>query len=98
VQIWHLALISFFGGCAWSFNIPARQSLVPNVVPLGEVMNAVALQSSGFQITAIIGPAVAGLLIAVIGAGGVFLANSALFVIVLFCHLAAAPPAKGGRR
>lgn len=84
VQVWHLALISFLGGCAWSFNIPARQSLVPNVVPRGEVMNAVALQSSGFQMTAIIGPTVAGLLIAIIGAGGVFLVNSALFVFVLF--------------
>src|SRR3990170_174160 len=83
-QVWQLALISFLGGWAWAFNIPARQSLIPNVVPEGEVMNAVALQASGFQMTAIVGPSIAGLLIAVVDAGGVFLVNSALFVLVLF--------------
>src|SRR3990172_7034296 len=50
-QVWQLALISFLGGWAWAFNIPARQSLIPNVVPEGEVMNAAALQASGLPMT-----------------------------------------------
>jgi MFS family permease len=67
LQLWHLFAFSLLTGVAWAFNMPVRQSVVPNLVPERHLMNALALNSAGFNITRIAGPSLAGLLISELG-------------------------------
>jgi len=83
LKVWHIFLFTLITGIAWSFNEPVRQSLVPNVVPKEDLMNAVALNSAGFNLTKIIGPALGGVLIALFGAAGNFFVQSAAYIGVL---------------
>lgn len=81
-QIWHLFLFTFLTGISWAFNMPVRQSVVSNVVPRDDLMNAVALNSAGNNITRIIGPSIGGLLIAYLGSANNFFLQSAIYLIV----------------
>ncbi len=83
LQVWHLFLFTLITGIAWSFNEPVRQSLIPNVVPKEELMNAVALNSAGFNLNKVIGPALGGLLIALFGAAGNFFVQGVAYMCVL---------------
>ncbi len=67
LQVWFLFAFALITGVAWAFNNPVRQSIVPNLVPKHELMNALALQSAGFNITRILGPALAGVILAYLG-------------------------------
>lgn len=62
---------------------PARQSIVSDLVPPEQVVNAVALNSANFNAARLVGPAVAGVMIAMWGPGPVFLVNALTFVIML---------------
>jgi MFS family permease len=85
VEFWHLMVLSFFSGIAFSFNMPARQAAIPNLVPRDLMMNAMSLSSSAMNATRIVAPAVGGLLIAPIGIGGGFAVLTVLYAIsVLF--------------
>ncbi len=79
VEVWHLFVFTLLTGVFWSFNMPVRQSVVPNLVPKEDLMNAMALNSAGFNVTRILGPSIAGLLIANVGAGGNFYLQSAAY-------------------
>ena len=93
LEVWHLFLFTFITGIAWSFSDPARQSLVPNVVPKEDLMNAVALHSSGFNLMKVVGPSVGGLLIAWFGAADNFFVQSAAYLGVLVTiYLMHVPP------
>src|SRR5919106_254074 len=70
--VWNIIVFSLLTGVAWAFNMPVRQSVVPNLVPRSALMNALALNSAGFNVTRIIGPSLAGVLIAGIGIAGNF--------------------------
>ena len=70
IAYWHLFLLAFSAGTVFSLNMPARQALVPLLVPKHQLMNAVSLQMSGMNLTRILAPATAGLLIAPLGALG----------------------------
>src|SRR5206468_2010583 len=70
-------------GCVTAFDAPARQTFVSELVGEADLSNAVALNSTSFNAARMIGPAVAGTLIAAVGAGWVFLVNAASFVAVL---------------
>jgi MFS family permease len=83
VQLWHVYLFALLLGCVAAFDAPARQVFVSALVDTPNLPNAVALNSATFNIARMIGPAVAGLLIAVIGTGWVFLINAATFGAVL---------------
>ena len=87
LQVWHLFLFTLLTGVVWAFNNPVRQSIVPNLVPKHELMNALALQSAGFNITRILGPALAGIILAHLGGGENFslqtLAYVGVFMMVL---------------
>ncbi|MGE3961572.1 MAG: MFS transporter [Dehalococcoidia bacterium] len=80
VEVWHLFAFSLVSGIAWALNMPVRQSVVPTTVPREDMMNAMALNSAGFNITRIAGPALAGLMIAQIGPGENFLIQSAAYL------------------
>lgn len=72
VTVWHIVAIAVLAGVVWSVGDPTIMAIVPRVVPLEDLMNAVALSSTAWQVSRFIGPAVAGALIGVIGTGGCF--------------------------
>ncbi len=83
VHIWHIVAISLLLGVVNAFDIPARQVFVAQTVDRPDLMNAIALNSSMFNGARIIGPAVAGLLVASVGEGWCFLINSVSYVAVI---------------
>lgn len=83
LEVWHLFFFTVISGTAWSFNEPVRQSLVPNLVPKDDLMNAIALHSSGFNLMKVFGPSLGGLLIAWSGPAGNFFVQSAAYLGVL---------------
>jgi len=86
VQLWHVYVFAFLLGCVSAFDSPARQTFVSELVVEADLGNAVGLNSTSFNAARMIGPAVAGLLIAAVGSGWVFLLNAASFAAVL-CSL-----------
>jgi len=86
VQLWHVYVFAALLGCVTAFDSPARQTFVSDLVVESDVSNAVALNSTSFNAGRLIGPAVAGVLIATVGSGWVFLINAASFMAVL-CSL-----------
>ncbi|MFE6390323.1 MFS transporter, partial [Nocardiopsis dassonvillei] len=78
-QVWHVYLFAFVLGMITVLDNPGRQAFVPEMVEREHLSNAIALNSASFQLGRVTGPAVAGLLIAVIGSGPVFLINGASF-------------------
>lgn len=86
VQLWHVYAFAFLLGCVTAFDAPARQTFVSELVGESDLSNAVALNSTSFNAARMIGPAIAGVLIAIVGSGWVFLINAASFVAVL-CSL-----------
>lgn len=88
VELWHVYGIALLLGCATAFDMPARQTFVTELVPDTHLTNAVALNSTSFQTARLVGPAIAGVLIALVGTGWVFLINGLSFVAVLLAILA----------
>jgi MFS family permease len=86
VQLWHVYVFAFLLGSAAAFDAPARQTFVSELVVEADLSNAVALNSTSFNAARMIGPAVAGILLASVGSGWVFLINAASFGAVL-CSL-----------
>jgi MFS family permease len=84
VELWHVYVFAFLLGCAAAFDAPARQTFVSELVREAHISNAVALNSTSFNAARMIGPALAGILIAGFGAGWVFLLNAVSFGAVLF--------------
>jgi MFS family permease len=89
VRLWHVYLFALLFGCASAFDAPARQTFVGELVGDADLSNAVALNSTSFNAGRMIGPAVAGLVIAGVGTGWAFLANGISFfaVLVSLCAL-----------
>jgi MFS family permease len=87
VHLWHVYVFAFLLGCVTAFDSPARQTFVAELVGDADLSNAVALNSTSFNAGRMIGPAVAGVLIAAVGSGWAFLINAASFIAVL-CALA----------
>ena len=83
VQLWHVYVFAFLFGSVVAFDAPARQTFVSELVGETDLSNAVALNSMSFNSARMIGPAVAGLLIAGVGTGWVFLINALSFAAVL---------------
>ena len=83
VQLWHVYVLAFLQGCAAAFDAPVRQTFVAELVGDEDLSNAVALNSTSFNAARMIGPAIAGLMIAWVGTGWAFLFNGASFGAVL---------------
>jgi MFS family permease len=83
VKLWEVYVFAFLQGCVAAFDAPARQTFVAELVGEEDLSNAVALNSTSFNAARMIGPAMAGVLIAAVGTGWVFLVNGASFVAVL---------------
>ncbi len=83
VQLWHVYVFALLLGIVSAFDGPARQTFVSELVNETDLPNAVALNSASFNAARMIGPAVAGVLIAGVGSGWVFIINAASFAAVL---------------
>jgi MFS family permease len=101
VRVWHLMAIAALLGIVNAFDIPARQSFVAGLVAREDLQNAIALNSSMFNGARVVGPAIAGVLVAAVGEGWCFFANAVSYIAVIAGLLlmrvprtpAAAPPA-----
>ena len=82
INIWLIYLLTAIQAVAAAFDLPARQALVPNLVPARDLPNAFSLQSIAAQTGAIVGPALGGLVIAYLGQAYVYLINAVSFLAV----------------
>lgn len=82
-EYWHVAVLGLLLGFANVVDLPARQSFIMEMVGKNDVVNAVALNSAAFNAARIVGPAVAGLLIARLGLAPAFLLNSVGFAVII---------------
>jgi len=98
IALWHIYLLTAIQAVAISFDSPARQSLVPNLVPAKDLSNAFSLSSIAQQTGAIIGPALTGFVIAYGGLGYTYLINAISFVAVLVALLFIGPVAQDFKR
>ncbi len=83
VQIWHILVLALMLGITNALDMPARQSFVVEMVGREDLPNAVALNSSLFNMARLVGPGLGGLLIALLGVAPLFLLNAISFVPVL---------------
>jgi MFS family permease len=83
IKIWDLCLIVFLSGTVMAFDIPARQAFIVQLVGKPDLPNAIALNSSLFNATRVMGPAVGGVVIAALGMANCFYLNAASFLAVL---------------
>jgi MFS family permease len=80
IQVWHIIVLDFVMGALFAVDQPARQAFLPELVSGDVLANAIALNSAAFQVARVVGQAVAGVLIAAIGAGGAMMINAATFL------------------
>ncbi len=88
VQAWHIAILALLLGCVNTVDMPTRQAFVVEMVGRDDVVNAVALNSAAFNAARIIGPAIAGLIIGLVGIAMCFLLNGLSYVAVIVGLLA----------
>ena len=82
-HVWPIFILTSIASAAWAFDTPARQSLMPALVPAKDFPNAVSLSMLMFQVGMILGPALAGFLLASRGPGLVYAFNAVSFVAVI---------------
>ena len=80
-QFWHGYIVVLTSGMGWSFDMPARRSIVLDLTGRGSVTNAMALDSVGMHASRMVGPALAGVLIATVGAAGSFAVIVTLYIV-----------------
>src|SRR5947209_2777371 len=83
VQVWHVVVLAALTGVVNAFDIPARQAFVVDMVSREDLLNAIALNSSMFNGARVIGPALAGIVVAAVGEGWCFFANGVSFIAVI---------------
>ncbi len=83
IQFWHVIVLVLFLGTVNTVNQTARHSLINNLVPRDDLMNAIALNSSMANLAKIIGPSVGGVLISIIGVAGCLFVNAVSFLAII---------------
>jgi MFS family permease len=83
LHVWPIFLLTSIASAAWAFDTPARQALMPTLVPLKDFPNAVSLSMLMFQVGLIVGPPLAGFVMASHGPALVYTINAASFVAVI---------------
>jgi MFS family permease len=83
VHVWHVFVLASLLGVVNAFDIPGRQSFLVDMVGKEDLMNAIALNSSMFNGARVIGPAIAGILVAKIGEGWCFFGNAVSYIAVI---------------
>ena len=95
IHIWHLLTAAFLLGISASFEMPADSALVPELVDKENIANAIAVDRSIFHGTRLIGPAIAGQLIDLLGAASAFFANALSFLALIGALATIHPRARG---
>jgi MFS family permease len=88
VQFWHIYVIGFVNSTLSAFDAPARNSFYPQLIPRADFQNAVTLSSVIFRLSTLLGPAIAGILIATVGAASPFFVNAVSYFAIIFALLA----------
>ena len=98
IAVWHLIILNIFLGIVYSFDMPTRQAFVVEMVEKREDLgNAIALNSSMVNVARLLGPSVAGLLVALAGEGVCFLVNAiSYFAVIVSLLMMRVSPAKKG--
>jgi MFS family permease len=86
-EVWPIYALAALGASVGAFDLPARQALVPTLVPREHLPNAISLNTIMFQTASVIGPSIGGLLMAAAGVGWAYAANAASFVFVIVALL-----------
>lgn len=95
VRVEHIMIIAFLSGLVNAMNTPARQGIISDLVPRHELQNAIAVSSAQFQTSQLLGPALAGVVVATVGAGWAFALNGLSFVAVIIAlMMLKVPPRK----
>jgi len=98
IQVWQIFVLAGLLGVVNAFDIPGRQAFLVDMVGKEDLMNAIALNSSMFNGARIIGPAIAGILVAKIGEGWCFFANAVSYIAVIIGLLMMRVPPRSYRR
>jgi MFS family permease len=91
IVLWHIYALTAIQAVAVAFDSPARQAMVPNLVPVIDLPNAFSLNSIAYQTGAIVGPAMSGLFIAYWGQGSTYLFDALSYGAVLLALLLLLP-------
>ena len=83
IKVWEIIALSSLLGCVNAFDIPARQTFLMDMVGREDLVSAIGLNSSMFNCARIVGPAIAGLLVAYIGEGWCFFVNAVSYIAVI---------------
>lgn len=94
ITIRQVAALSFLNGLAMALNAPSYQAMVPRLVPMSDLPNAIALNSVQFNLSRVIGPTLGGYAMAWAGVAGNFLLNGFSFMAVLFALVRMRYPAE----
>ncbi|MCH7697968.1 MAG: MFS transporter [Chloroflexi bacterium] len=102
IAVWHVFIMALITGTVFAFNVPARQAWIPELVGEARLMNAVALNTTAFTLTGTVGPALAGVLIAVpfVGLTGVYYLMAGCYGItaVLLARIPGGAPSEDAER
>lgn len=98
IKVWHIMIIALLNGLVMSFDMPTRQAIVLDLVGKEHLLNAVALNSAAFNMARIVGPALAGILIASVGTAGCFYINSVTFLAVIIALLVIRLSSQNGQK
>jgi MFS family permease len=88
VQVWHVLALAGLLGVINAFDMPGRQALVIHMTSKDDLINAIALNSAVFNAARVVGPGIAGLVVAAVGEGVCFLLNGVSFLAVIGCLVA----------
>jgi MFS family permease len=88
VRLWHILAITFLTGTLMAFDMPAWQSMLPDLVGKDRLMNAVGLNSAAFNGAAVVGPGLAGVILAAFGPAACFGINAASYLAVIAAMIA----------
>ena len=91
ISLWQIYALTAIQATALAFDLPARQALVPNLVPAKDLSNAFSMQSIALQVGSIVGPALSGLVIAYGGQYYTYLINAVSFLAVIGALLLIGP-------
>ena len=95
VVLWQIMVLAFFTGCVRAFDRPSRMALLPQMVPKEDIPNAVAIGGTIWQLNKLVGPAIAGMLIYLVGIGPTylvcFIASGAAILLWLAIRLEGQP-------
>src|SRR6188474_3465742 len=86
-KVWPIYVLAAIGSAVGAFDLPARQALVPTLVPREHLPNAISLNTTMFQAASVLGPSLGGITIAAAGVGWAYVANAVSFLFVIIALL-----------